>query len=118
MFKFECQKCGSEDLIYRSWVLRMTDVLIKPETEHIEYGPHNVEEDCELGAEFGFACKVCGHRLHIGQMDVADESDLRQYLNRTLEEISAENENYHRYLEEQLQQQERELMASLSETGE
>lgn len=51
-------------------------------------------------------------------MDVTDESDLRQYLSQTPEEIRADNERFDRYLEERLEQEAAELMANVSNLDE
>ena len=105
--KFKCVHCGSTEIVVQKWVDCREDVIIDYATGHIEYGPPQIDENKINGEGIDFVCKKCDTPLFYTQLWVHTESDLREYLRHTSEQIARDNDEY---LEE-----EAELHAALTE---
>ena len=94
LHKFKCCHCGSEEITCQKWVDCREDVIIDYKTGHIEYGPPQIDENEVCGSGIDFICKNCETPLFYTQLWVHTESNLREYLRHTPEQIEKDNDEY------------------------
>lgn len=90
LYKFSCEKCGSNQLAYRKWV-ECTE-MITQENGHIEYCRGQVDQSKELGAESCYICGNCGTQISLRGFRVETEKELISYLSMTNEQRKEEEQ--------------------------
>jgi len=83
MFKFKCSKCGSNELVYESWVRCRKQVVIQT-SGHIEYFDTEIDDTDELPVDCRYVCGCCGKPPLLYGNQITNEAELVDYLKMTI----------------------------------
>ena len=103
--QFECEKCGSNELAYKKYVLCVTPVVVHPDGT-VEYLPSTIDEDDYLATQNGYICKTCGSYVDHCGCRMQTEKELITYLSMDPEEREQQKKDYEELLGAQMYGQE------------
>jgi hypothetical protein len=104
--KFECYLCGGTELEYQKYV--KCTMPVKIQDGQVVYGTSTIDEEDDLAALNGFACKSCGDKLEHSGYRIETEKELITYLAIPLEVRQQEQKEYEETICAQISAQEME----------